>query len=304
MIPCVYKITNTVTGLFYIGSAKRHVYRWRSHLSEMKKGIHGNYKMLRDYKLYGKESFLFEIVEEVKEGGLILLEREQWYIDNIKPTYNIAKFVQSGMLGRKHTAKTKALYSLIRKGQKRQPHSEETKQKLREANTGKKATEEAKIKMGLAHKGRICSIETRRKLSENCHFKGKDFTGDKNPFYGKKHNEEVRKIMSVAKKGKPIDPVKYKSKLEFMSIRMRGERNSFYGKKHSEDTKRVISEKNKERKLNGWVSPLKGIKRSEETKRKVSEAKKGKKIGPMPEWHKERIKEGQRKRKQQLNLSI
>ena len=58
-------------------------------------------------------------------------------------------------------------------------HSDETKQKLREANTG-----------------RIQSEETRSKISDA-------LMGEKNPFYGKTHSEESKKKMSESRKGKP-----------------------------------------------------------------------------------------------------
>lgn len=61
---------------------------------------------------------------------------------------------------------------------------------------------------------------------------------------GKRHSEESKKKMSLAKKGMYI-----------------GEKNPFYGKTHSEETRRRLSEAAKNM--------------SEETKKKMSEAKKG-----------------------------
>ena len=45
-------------------------------------------------------------------------------------------------------------------------HSEETKQKLRELNTGKKRSDETRRKLSEAHKGHTLSAKTRRKLSK------------------------------------------------------------------------------------------------------------------------------------------
>lgn len=73
--------------------------------------------------------------------------------------------------------------------------SEETKQKLREANIGKKKSEETKQKIREACKGRHYSEETRRKMSEA--HKGKT-----NPMFGKTHSEVARRKLSEANKGK------------------------------------------------------------------------------------------------------
>lgn len=50
-------------------------------------------------------------------------------------------------------------------------HSEETKEKIRKFNLGKKLSKETKRKLSKVFTGRRCSIETRRKLSES--MKGK-----------------------------------------------------------------------------------------------------------------------------------
>jgi len=57
------------------------------------------------------------------------------------------------------------------------------------ANTGRKLSEEAKKRIGDKNRGKIPSMETRKKLSEAC-------SGEKNGFYGKKHTDESKKIMS------------------------------------------------------------------------------------------------------------
>ena len=48
----------------------------------------------------------------------------------------------------------------------RKPHSEETKIKIGNALRGRKLSEETKVKIGKFHKGKIISQETRRKISE------------------------------------------------------------------------------------------------------------------------------------------
>ena len=77
--------------------------------------------------------------------------------------------------------------------------SEETREKLRIANTGKKLTEDHKAKINPL--GRKHSEETKKKIGEGN--KGKTcMTGESNPFFGKTHTEESRRKMSVSLMGK------------------------------------------------------------------------------------------------------
>lgn len=82
----VYKITNTVTGDFYIGSSKDVKQRWANHKcpSVLKKCP--NNPMYLDMKKYGVDKFVFEILEEVESESL--KETEQKFIETLKPTYN------------------------------------------------------------------------------------------------------------------------------------------------------------------------------------------------------------------------
>lgn len=93
------------------------------------------------------------------------------------------------------------------------------------------------------------SEETRAKISAN----HADVSGEKNPFYGKKHSKETREKMSLAKKGKSHKPL-------------------------SEETRAKISASNKGKhsKNKGKPSPKKGKSLSADTRVKMSAAHKGK----------------------------
>ena len=82
----IYKITNTVTGDFYIGSSKDVKRRWSSHKwpSALKKCP--NNPMYLDFQKYGTDKFAFEILEKVESEHL--KEKEQQFIETLKPTYN------------------------------------------------------------------------------------------------------------------------------------------------------------------------------------------------------------------------
>lgn len=92
--------------------------------------------------------------------------------------------------------------------------SEETKEKLRQANLGKKH-----------------SLETRKKMSESR--KGKN-----SPMYGKHLSDETKQKISDAHRGKKLS----KPHREKLSKAKSGENNPMYGKHHSEESRRKISE--------------------------------------------------------------
>ena len=82
----VYKITNTITGDFYIGSSKNVKYRWARHKCKSTWNEHPNNPMYLDFQEYGLDKFVFEILEEVEIEKL--KEAEQQFIEKLQPTYN------------------------------------------------------------------------------------------------------------------------------------------------------------------------------------------------------------------------
>ena len=82
----IYKITNTITKDFYIGSSNNIKQRWANHKcpSTLKKCP--NNPMYLDMQKYGTDKFEFQILEEVEIDSL--KEKEQQFIEKLKPTYN------------------------------------------------------------------------------------------------------------------------------------------------------------------------------------------------------------------------
>lgn len=99
-------------------------------------------------------------------------------------------------------------YNLQTGGVKNHTQSEETKQKIGKANS-------------IALQGHHWSEERRQLMSEK-------FSGTGNPFYGKHHTEETKKLISEHRKGKAS-----------------GKDHPFYGKKHSEEDLKKMSERRK-----------------------------------------------------------
>ena len=250
----VYKINNTINGKAYIGISinEPEKGRIRLHLSG-----HGNRILSRAVKKYGRDAFIYEILEENVFPEL-LSDLEVHYIS----TYNTV--VPNG-------------YNLTYGGERAQIASEETKQKLSEAKKGenhhfygKSLTFEHRRKIGEASKGRRQSVETKQKLSEAK-------KGNQNAL-GYKHSEEARRKISESKKGKPSWHKGKKRSVEArrkISEAKKGEKSPNFGKpawnkgkKMSDEFCQKISEAQK------------GKKHSAETRRKMSKSQKGKPAHP------------------------
>ena len=80
----VYKITNKITGDFYIGSSKDIKLRWATHKSPSTHKRYPNAKLYKAMAQYGRDNFTIEVIEETDN----LREREQYYIEQLKPSYN------------------------------------------------------------------------------------------------------------------------------------------------------------------------------------------------------------------------
>ena len=152
----VYKITNLLNNDFYIGSTINLYKRYYTHLQDMKTKKRTCVKLNRSVNKYGIDNFKFEIIAKCPIEYVIKLE--QWFIDNLKPQYNIAKIAGSNF-GIKRTEEFKASMSKLQKE--------------------KWKDEEYKVN----------SLE---KLSNNWK-KGED-----HPYYGKKHSEEIKQKISQA----------------------------------------------------------------------------------------------------------
>lgn len=128
-------------------------------------------------------------------------------------------------------------------------HSEDTKRKISEKNTGKVNY----------WKGKHLSEKTRKKISESR-------IGTKNWMYGKKMLPQTKEALIKSTKGIPKSE-EQKAKIS----------NSLKGRKHSQE------QNEKMRKFMLENNPFKGMKHSDEAKAKMSASKKGK-----VSWYKEK----------------
>lgn len=60
----IYIITNTINKKQYIGSSTDIRIRWGNHLKGLKNNKHKNIALQSDYNKYGKDAFIFEILDD------------------------------------------------------------------------------------------------------------------------------------------------------------------------------------------------------------------------------------------------
>ena len=82
----IYRITNTVTCDFYIGSSKDLKHRWATHKCQCTWKQCPDNPMYLDMQKYGVDKFEFQILAEVEPEQL--KKKEQEFIETLKPTYN------------------------------------------------------------------------------------------------------------------------------------------------------------------------------------------------------------------------
>ena len=193
----IYKITNIINSKVYIGSSIDIKSRWKKHKQHLRNNKHHNDHLQHAWRLYGEQNFKFEILENTDLNILSLEEKENYWIQYYNSSDKIYGY---------------NLYHYSRKplGYK---YSDEVIQKRKERNaiyghcwTGKKHSEETKLKMCLAQKGKIFSEEHRNKISNfRKNFKSSEETklkiskassGEKNPraLLNEKKVKEIREL--------------------------------------------------------------------------------------------------------------
>ena len=153
----IYCVTNLVNGKQYVGQTIHTVQeRWAKHLCKNS----GCVALKGAISKYGKDNFDVRIIDEAKTQSELDDKERFWieYLNTLSPNgYNLTS-------GGNHVTFT-----------------EEVKNKIRVANTGKRHSE-----------------ETKAKISEK---KIKNYCKEKPPLYGKHHSEETKRKLSEKNKG-------------------------------------------------------------------------------------------------------
>ena len=150
----VYEIVNKVNGHRYIGSSANIAKRWRETTTRDLNGLkHHSVYLQRAWLKYGPDCFAFAVIENCEKSSLV--QREQFYINELKPAYNTSPTAGMCPLGVKHT--------------------DETKRKVSEAGKGRVFSDVHKRRIGDALKNRTFSPETRALIGAKS--KGRVFSG-------------------------------------------------------------------------------------------------------------------------------
>lgn len=148
---CVYAVINVFNDKHYIGSTNNFKQRRKEHISFLNRKLHNSKSLQKDWDKAGRHAFQFKILEFVKDEKEIF-NREQAWIDSIKPSYNTCPLAGKS------------------KGKKM---SFEAREKIRKANLGLKHPEwrneiKSKAQGGKNHwaYGKKMKESTKRKKSE------------------------------------------------------------------------------------------------------------------------------------------
>lgn len=206
----VYAIRNIKSGRVYIGSSAYVVRRWADHRRLLSNNKHHSKTLQRSWNKHGGDAFLFEIIEYVVPDQLLI--REQYWIEKLyaacpKLGFNILPNAGT-VRGVKRSDEVRAKLSAAARGRKKKPR-----------------TEQHRLALALANRGKTLSAETRAKISAAT--------------LGKKrspHSPETREKLRIA--GKKNGMPRTTSIKAWAASR---------GRRHSEKTRAMISETHKRR---------------------------------------------------------
>lgn len=82
--PGIYAIIHVESGKLYIGSASNIYSRWRTHKSELRRGLHHSPHLQNAWNKYGESAFQFTVIEACLKDAVILCSREQHWLDKYR----------------------------------------------------------------------------------------------------------------------------------------------------------------------------------------------------------------------------
>ena len=128
----IYKIICKETGKVYIGQSRQLDQRFRNHISDLKRGKHGNPYMKKAYEKYGMDAFQFVIIEQCEVEKLS--ERELFWINfydscNEEKGFNILKDPNHGKSMLKKWEDPEFKQKMSEKHKKRWEENEEFREK-------------------------------------------------------------------------------------------------------------------------------------------------------------------------------
>lgn len=163
-ISAVYKIVNTVTGEFYIGSSVNVEHRWKVHKCPSTWKKCPNNRLYKNFQKYGLECFRFQVLCPVMPEYLKQVEQE--LIEMIKPAYNDYN-AKGWNIERLKETKTKYYQT---------DKCKEVLRKYRQSEKGREVNREAHKRYYQTEKGKEV-LERRNKNDKRlCEYNGKKLT--------------------------------------------------------------------------------------------------------------------------------
>lgn len=160
MISGIYKITSPV-GKCYIGSSIDIPTRLRKHREMLQRRAHHSPKLQSAWDKHDQSKFIFSPIIRCSKHDLLFFEQRA--IDILSPAYNICP-TAANRLGMKDSATTRAKKSAALRGR---PLSVRARQALIQSNklrAGSPMHENTRVGLLRANLGRVCSLETRKRI--------------------------------------------------------------------------------------------------------------------------------------------
>ena len=205
----IYEIVNSNNGKRYVGSTVSFSKRWWKHKRLLNQKKHSNLYLQRAWSKHGETAFNFSVVLICARNNLLMYEQK--VIDATKPDYNV-----SPVAGLPHgpvlTEEHKRNIGLGNRGVRRGPLSLEVRMKISDTNKGKIKSVETRRRLSIALSGRTFSPETLAKMSASA-------LGKKRP-----RSPEHQAAISASQRGKTRGPLKPETRAKLViSQRLRRE---------------------------------------------------------------------------------
>lgn len=186
----IYKITNTINGKSYIGKSENLAKRMKYHINSLHNGSNKNIHLQNAYTNYGAGTFTIEILEEIQDDTDID-EREKYWIEYYKTYdrehgYNLTKGGDGG------NSYVECMADVER--EEHYKRHKELRSGENNINYGKHLYTDGIIQRYISDEEIPEYVNNGWRPGANDAFRkglSDRFSGENNPFYGKKHSKET-----------------------------------------------------------------------------------------------------------------